>query len=124
MERRVEKAEALIHTGKLSARRQALERAPVAPGDDKTLRELRNPVRRPPQLRAPLSDSLLAARPEVPFEVDQALLIMSLKSARCGTASGPSVMTAEHLRPLLDSEEEGLRQVLDPLHGLRASGHP
>ena len=37
-----------------------------------TLRELRNPVRRPNQLRAPLSEDLLTAQPEVPFELNQA----------------------------------------------------
>ena len=43
-------------------------------------------------------------QPEVPFELDQALLVRNLKSARRGAAGGPSGLTAEHLRPLLDSE--------------------
>ena len=69
------------------------------------LRDLRNPVRRPPQLRSPLSD-LLTAQLEVPFELDQALSLKNFKSARRGAAGGPSGMTTEHLRPLLDSEED------------------
>ena len=92
--------------GELSAGRQALEGAPVAPGIDRTLRELRNPVRRPPQLRAPLSEDLQTAQPEIPFQLDQGLLVKNLKSARRGAAGGPSDMTAEHLRPLLDSEAD------------------
>ena len=104
MERRADKTEASVCMGELPAGQQSLEGAPVAPGEDRTLRELRNPVRRPPQLRAPLSEDLLTAQPEVPFELDQALLVRNLKSARRGAAGGPSGLTAEHLRPLLDSE--------------------
>ena len=55
VERRADRAEALLCKGELSAGRQALEGAPVAPANDRTLRKLRNPVRRPPQLRALLS---------------------------------------------------------------------
>ena len=106
VERRADRAEALVCMGELSAGRQALEGAPVAPGNDRTLRELRNPVRRPPQLRAPLSEDLQTAQPQVPFELDQALLLKNFKSARRGAAAGPSGMTTEHLRPLLDSEED------------------
>ena len=47
---------------------------------------------------APGNDSL--------FELDQALLLKNFKSARRGAAAGPSGMTTEHLRPLLDSEED------------------
>ena len=68
------RAEALVCMEELSAGRQALEGAPVAPGNERTLRELRNPVRRPPQLRAPLSEDLLTAQPEIPFQLDQGLL--------------------------------------------------
>ena len=79
--------------GELSAGRQPL--APAAPGNDRTLQELRNPVRRPTHSRAPLSQDLF-----------QALILNNLKSARRGTAGGPSGMTTEHFRPLLDSEED------------------
>ena len=106
VERRADRAEALVCMGELSAGRQALEGAPVAPGNDRTLRELHNPVRRPPQLRAPLSEDLQTAQPEIPFQLDQGLLVKNLKSARRGAAGGPSSMTAEHLRPLLDSEAD------------------
>ena len=73
----------------------------MAPGNDRTLRD---PVQRP----ARLFEDLFTAQPKspVPFELDQALLIKNLKSARRETAGGPSGMTTEHLRPLLDSEED------------------
>ena len=54
VERRADRAEALVCMEELSAGQQALEGAPVAPANDRTLRELRNPVRRPPQSRASL----------------------------------------------------------------------
>ena len=112
VERRADRAEALVCTGELSAGRQALEGAPVAP-DDKMLRELRNPVRRPPQLRAPLSEDLQTAQPEIPIQLGQGLLVKNLKSAQLG---------AEHLRPLLDSEADC--EVLVSLPGFCASTHP
>ena len=80
-ERGADRVEALVCMGEFSAGRQALEGAPVALGNDRTLRELRNPVRRPPQLRAPLSEDLLTAQPEIPFQLDQGLLVKNLKSA-------------------------------------------
>ena len=56
---------------------------------------------------APLfTEDLLIAQPEIPFQLDQGLPVKNLKSARRGAAGGPSGMTAEHLRPLLDSEAD------------------
>ena len=42
------RAEALVHVGELSAVRQALASAALAPGNDVTLAALKNPQRRPP----------------------------------------------------------------------------
>ena len=58
VERRAERAEALVQVGEFSAGRQALEGALLAPGNDTTLRELQNPARRPPDPRAPIPDVL------------------------------------------------------------------
>ena len=66
MDRRVDRAEALVCMVELFAGRQVLEAAPVAPG----------------------------------------LLSKNLKRARRGAAGGLSGMTTEHLRSLLDSEED------------------
>ena len=103
IERRADRAEASVCMGELSAQREILEGAPVAPGDGSTLLDLRNPVWRPPQLRAPLSEDLLTAQPEVPLELDQAMLVKNLKSARRESRWWPFWHDCGTLAPLLDS---------------------
>ena len=58
------RAEALVHWGELSSGRHALEGALPAPGNEETRRALTDERRRPPMLRAPLSDDLLTFQPE------------------------------------------------------------
>ena len=48
IQRRADRAEALVQMEELSAGRHALEGAALAPGSEATLHELQNPVRRPP----------------------------------------------------------------------------
>ena len=98
----------LVSQGELSSARQALEGAQLAPGDLSTLNALRNPVRRPPQLREPVPEELLTFQPQVKFQLDRDLFCRNLRSARKGAAGGLSVMTTEHLRPLLE-DVRGLR---------------
>ena len=45
---------------------------------------------------------LVTFEPERGFELDHEKLLKNLRSARGGAAAGPSGMTTEHLRPLLD----------------------
>ena len=101
IERRAQRAEALVQLGELSAGRHALEGAPLAPGNEETRRALTDERRRPPTLRAPLSQDLLTSQPESPLNLSQEALLKNLKCARRGAAGGPSGMTAEHLRPVL-----------------------
>ena len=54
VESRAARAEALVHMGELSAARQALEGAAVAPGTRDTLNALQDPERRHPVLRDPI----------------------------------------------------------------------
>ena len=86
LERRAERAEALVQIGELSAGRRALEGAPLAPGNMATLRELQNPLRRPPVPRSPMA----------PIVLEQDLFLKNLKCARRGAAGGPSGLTSEH----------------------------
>ena len=79
--------------GELSAGRHALEGAALAPGSEATFNELQNLVRRPPE-------------PREPFELDFDLFSKNLRVSRRGAASGPSGITAEHLRLLLQSEKD------------------
>ena len=104
-QRRADRAETMVQLGELSAGRQALEAAPIAPGNMRTLSALTDIERRPPEPRAPIPADILNHEPESALELDQDLFFKSLKSARKGAAGGPSGMTVEHLRPLLDESE-------------------
>ena len=94
---------------------QALEGASLAPGNQETLNMLRDESRRPPRLRDPLPEELLNFVPEDSFQLDEDKFCRNLRSARRGAAGGPSGMTTEHLRPLLD-DVRGMR-LLSCLNG-------
>ena len=55
VEKRAERAQALVELGELSSARQALEGATCAPGDDTTGAALTNPARRPPRIEGTTS---------------------------------------------------------------------
>ena len=102
VEQRALRAEGLIKMGELSHARQALEGAALAPGNQATLDALQDPERRPARPREPLPEDLAQFTPATPFELDEKLFNRNLRSSRRGAAAGPSGMTVEHLRPLLD----------------------
>ena len=64
------------------------------------------PSRRPPAPREPLPEDLNLFEPEEPFELDFDRLARNLRNARRGAPGGPSGMTAEHLRPLLENDRD------------------
>ena len=57
---------------------------------------------RPARPREPLPREVLEHVPPLPFDLDEKLFLRCLRSSRRGAAAGPSGMTNEHLRPLLD----------------------
>ena len=95
---RVRRAETLVHLGELSAGRQALDGAEVAPGNLATLGQLTNPERRPPVPRDPLSGSATAV-PERPFELEPELFCRNVRSAR------RAGMSVEHMG-LVESDHD------------------
>ena len=97
-ESRAARALQLVQLGELSSARQALEGAELAPGNESTLRELRNPARIPDVLRDPIPEDIMNMAPDA-FELDEMLFLRTLRSSREGAAGGPSGMTNEHLRP-------------------------
>ena len=103
LEHRISRAMTRIQLGELTAGRQALEGADLAPGTEATLRELRL---RPQMPRDPIPPEILNHVPQTPFVLAEDKFGANLRSARRGTAGGPSGMTNEHLRPLLDSERD------------------
>ena len=101
-DKRVSRALHLVQLGELSSGRQALEGADLAPGTTATLNALRDPTKRPPRPR----EDVPRIPPHRPFELDEMLFSRNLRSAKKGAAGGPSGMTWEHLRPLLDSPRD------------------
>ena len=108
LERRAARAEKLVALGDLSAGRQALEGAAIALGTMRTLAALTDPRKRPREPRSPLDEDLLTHDPVVPYMMDMKKLLANVRSARRGAAPGPSGMTVEHLRSLLESDRDSL----------------
>ena len=105
LNRRAHRARHLIHHGELSAARQALTASSLAPGTPSTLAELRDPARRPPQPYQPLDPLIANYHPQEPVTLSTQIFTTSLCRARKGAAPGPSGLTAETLRLVLDDEE-------------------
>ena len=113
----------LVSMGELSSARQALEGAQLASGDQATLNAIRNPTRRPPQLRDLLPEELVTFQPQVKFQLDRDQFCRNLRSARMGAAGGLLAMTTEHLRLLLD-DVRGLRLLGEVAERLARAGVP
>ena len=74
LERRAERAQALVHLGELSSGRQASKGAALAPGNQVMRRALTDATRRLPIPRAPLSEDFLIHQPVVPFVLNDRAL--------------------------------------------------
>ena len=92
----------MVQLGELSSGRQALEGAALALGTTATHNALRDPQKRPPRPR----EAIPEIPPHRPFELDEVTFCRNLRSAKRGAAGGPSGMTWEHLRPLLESPSD------------------
>ena len=103
VERRTERAFCLAQLGEPSSARQVLEGDAVAPGNDRNLRALQGPTRRPLEAREPLPVDLQLHQAEIPFSLEQGRWLRNLRVSRRGGAGGRPGMTADHLRPLLKS---------------------
>ena len=88
-----ERAVSFAQMGELSAARQALEGAQLAPGTLATLAALTNPDRSEEHI------------PVERFELDKELFLINLRTRG---AVGPSGMTSDHLFPLLESERDSV----------------
>jgi hypothetical protein len=101
---RAERTNALVHLGELSAARQALTSATLAPRTPQTLAELRNPERRPQVPQVPLSAEVLHFQPTEAVRLKRQLFVQNFSRAKKGSAPGPSGSTAEHYKTVLDDE--------------------
>ena len=88
---RASRALSLVQMGELSSARQALEGAPLAPGNLATLGILTDPSRRPPTPRRPLSEEVRVAEPAEPFVLDSVEFLVCLRKGpkRCGPQGHP-----------------------------------
>ena len=105
LERQASRAEALVHMGELSSTKQALEGAEVAPGCQNTLDLLRDESKRPWSARVPIPPTLANLEQSVQFILDENLFTRNLRSAKRGSAGGPTG-TVEQLHPLLDHAKD------------------
>ena len=101
VERRAARAQMLVQLGELSSGRH-WKRRRSHQGHSKTLQALRDFSRRPRRARETISRELLDVGPATSLELDEGLFSKNLHCARRGAAIGPSGMTTDHLRPLLD----------------------
>ena len=85
----------MIVVGEVSAGRQALEGAAVAPGNERTLSAWKDP------------DDIRQFSPDEEFDLDVDLFLKNVRTVRRGAAPGPSGMTADHVRVLLDNDTDG-----------------
>ena len=84
---RAARAMSLVQVGELSAVRQALEGAALAPGNLATLRALADPAKRPLFPREELSVEVAHVEPEEPFQLDAEEFWLCLRKARRGAAA-------------------------------------
>ena len=105
-EARAARATEFVHLGELSAAARALVSEPLAPGSPDTLRELRDPANRPQEPYMLPDPEVIAFRPADECALPLQPFLASLRRARRGTAAGPSGVTNEHLRILLDDEAD------------------
>ena len=104
--RRAKRALQLTQWGELSSARQALEGALVALGNEETLSQLTDPSRRPAVPRTPIIREFVEHNPEDQVVMDGEVLLKNLRNSRRGAVAGPSGLTGDHLRVILDSESD------------------
>ena len=84
----------------------ALEGDTIALGNRQTLNALQDPERRPLVPREALPASIHQHIPQVEIDLEQDRFSANLRSARRGAARGPSGMTADHIKVVLESERD------------------
>ena len=93
LEHRATRAFNLIQVGELSSARQASEGAETASGTEETLSKLTDTSKRPDRFRDIIPREVIEHAPTRPFTLEEDVLFKKLRSAKRGTAGGPSGMT-------------------------------
>ena len=118
----LQRARWLWFMGELSAGRQALEGAELALGTPQTLQSLRDPRRLPPPLVEALLVKIIEHEPAKRCQLDEHKFATNLQKSRRGAAAGPSSMTTDHLRPVLDNPRD--THLFFQMGEQLAQGHP
>ena len=96
----------MVQLGELSNGRQAFESADVDPGNARTLNMLQNPKKRLRHIRPrdELPRGIITEFvPELPFAEEEKKCLTTSKTSRRKATAGPSGMTSEHWKPVLDT---------------------
>ena len=101
----LQEAVAMVRIGELSRARMFLTSAGLAPGNNDTLAELRDPALRPRELTRPLPDALADFVPDEQVDLDQSRVLQALRSAGRGSAADLSGSRYEHYRVLMEDDE-------------------
>ena len=74
-------------------------------GNQDTLEKFSNPLKRSPRITQPLPENVLDFVPDQGVRLDTHKFIAHLRSARRGSALGPSGMRSEHLKLLIEDHD-------------------
>ena len=107
------KASKLIEQGELSHAARLLSSNGIAPGNLETLRQLTDPLLRPPAPLHPIPPDIANYRPSETVELDKRLFVRNLRTARRGLSPGLGGFRNEHLKHALQDQA-----CLDRLHAV------
>ena len=93
-----------VQLGQIRRGRQALTSAALAPGNQATLEELTDDLRRPPALTAELPHGTNDFQPAAPVELDRKQFLQNTRSLARGVAADPLGTRNEHVKVMLDDE--------------------
>ena len=103
-QKRISKAEQLIKQGELSHASRLLTSTGLAPGNQSTLEELRDPRLRPADPLRAIPECIQSYKNTEQIELDFELFTQNLKSARRGLSAGVGGIRDEHLKVVLEDE--------------------
>ena len=105
-ERRRDEAERRIAIREVSRARTLLTSSGIAPGSQETLDELTNVDLRPIELSQELPTAAMEFQPQDQLDLDPKQLLQALRSAGRGSAPDLAGMRYEHLRVMVDEEQD------------------
>ena len=103
-QRRLDEAERRVSLREITRARVLITSTGLAPGNNETLDQLKDPQRRPTALTEPLPDAALRHRPANQLKLESDKLAQALRGAGRGSAPDLAGMRYEHLRVLIEDD--------------------